>query len=162
MSNEGKTPTWVYKDKRPTTDQQYFENLTRCIFQAGLSWQLMANKWPNFRRAFDGFEISKVASYTAMDITRLSEDSGIIRNKGKILATISNAREFERIAQEKGDFQKWLDSIGKTHNYDLVVKRLHSRFKRVGPSTAHIFLWSVGEPIEYDQSIHTRRPSKIV
>jgi len=162
MSDEGKTPTWVYKDKRPTTDQQYFENLTRCIFQAGLSWQLMANKWPNFRRAFDGFEISKVASYTAMDITRLSEDPGIIRNKGKILATIHNAREFERIAQEKGDFQKWLDSIGKIHNYDLVVKRLRSRFKRVGPSTVHIFLWSVGEPIEYDQSVHTRRPSKIV
>ncbi len=122
----------------------------------------MADKWPNFRRAFDGFEISKVASYVAEDITRLSEYQGIIRNKSKILATIHNAREFERIAREQGGFQQWLDSIDKAHNYDLVVKRLRSRFKRVGPSTAHIFLWSVGEAIEYDPSVHTRRPSKIV
>ena len=160
---EGWTPPyWVYTDKRPETDTQYFENLTRCIFQAGLSWQLMSNKWPNFQKAFHSFNISKIAGYGAKDITRLSNDAGIVRNKRKINATIHNAREFERIIKEQKSFQHWLDSLDKTNNYDLIVKQLKSRFKHVGPSTAHIFLWSVGEPIKYDQSIHQRQPKKIV
>ena len=159
---EEKPPDWVYRGSRPKTDKKYFENLTRCVFQAGLSWQLMASKWPCFRRAFDGFDIGKVAAYGAEDIARLSGDPGIIRNKDKIVATIHNTREFERIAQEHGGFQNWLDSIDRSHNYDLVVKLLRSWLKRVGPGTAHIFLWSVGEPIEYDPTVHTRKPTKIV
>ena len=162
MPSERHLPTWVYKEKRPTSDKEYFENLTRCIFQAGLSWQLMANKWPNFQNAFDDFDIKKISSYGAEDILRLSKDKSIIRNKQKIIATIQNAREFERIAKEHRRFQVWLDSYDKTNNYELVIKALRSRFKRVGPSTAHIFLWSVGEKIEHDPSVHTRRPRKIV
>ena len=162
MPEEWTPPDWVYKEKRPETDTQYFENLTRCIFQAGLSWQLMSNKWPNFQKAFHSFDISKIAGYGAKDITRLSNDAGIVRNKRKINATIHNAREFERIIKENGSFQNWLDSLDKTNNYDNVVKQLKSRFKHVGPSTAHIFLWSVGEPLKYDESIHQRQPRIIV
>lgn len=162
MPEERKMPSWVYVDTRPIDDSAYFENLTRCIFQGGLSWQLMSQKWPNFRRAFNGFDIHKVAVYGVEDIKRLSEDPSIIRNKSKILATIHNAQEFERIADEHGTFQNWLDSIDKSHNYDTVVQRMRSRFKRVGPSTAHIFLWSVGEKIKYDPTVHSRRPKKIV
>jgi len=161
MPEERELPSWVYTDSRPETDREYFENLTRVIFQAGLSWQLMANKWPNFKKAFDNFDIGKVAAYGAEGIGRLVEDAGIIRNRQKILATIHNAREFERIAREHGNFQSWLDSIDRSHNYDLVVKRLRSRFKRVGSGTAHIFLWSVGEGIRYDPAVHTRQPTKI-
>ncbi|UCD44831.1 MAG: DNA-3-methyladenine glycosylase I [Candidatus Bathyarchaeota archaeon] len=159
---EEKMPTWVYEGRRPESDRDYFMNLTRCIFQAGLNWQLVAKKWPNFIEAFSDFDISKVAGYGADDIARLSNDAGIIRNKQKILSTIHNAREFERIAEEHGSFQSWLDSIDKSNNYDTVVRRLRSRLKRVGPGTAHIFLWSVGEPIAYDESVHSRRPTKIV
>jgi len=155
-------PGWVYKGRRPATDREYFENMTRCIFQGGLNWQMIANKWPNFREAFAEFDIDKVAAYGPDDVARLRGDEGIIRNRQKIEATIRNAEEFERIAAEHGSFQKWLDSLDKGSNYDYVVKRLKSRFKRVGPGTAHIFLWSVGEPIEYDESVHSRRPMKIV
>jgi len=155
-------PGWVYKGRRPATDREYFENMTRCIFQGGLNWQMIANKWPNFREAFNGFDIDKVAAYGPDDVARLRGDEGIIRNRQKIEATIRNAEEFKRIAAEHGSFQNWLDSLDKGSNYDYVVKRLKSRFKRVGPGTAHIFLWSVGEPIEYDESVHSRRPTKIV
>ena len=155
-------PGWVYKGRRPTSDREYFENMTRCIFQGGLNWQMIANKWPNFREAFAEFDIDKVAAYGPDDVARLRGDEGIIRNRQKIEATIRNAEEFKRIAAEHGSFQKWLDSLDKGSNYDYVVKRLKSRFKRVGASTAHIFLWSVGEPIEYDESVHSRRPTKIV
>ena len=157
-----KLPDWVYKDTKPATDREYFENLSRCIFQAGLSWQLVSRKWPGFRAAFDGFDIVKVAAFGSEDIKRLSKDSTIIRNKQKIVATIENARAFERIAQEHGSFKEWLDSQDKSNNYDRVVKSLRSNLKRVGPSTAHIFLWSVGEPIRHDPTVHTREPTKIV
>ncbi len=154
-------PGWVYKDRRPTKDREYFENMTRCIFQAGLNWQLVADKWPNFTEAFDGFDVDKVAAYGPNDVAKLRGDKGIIRNRQKIEATILNAEEFKRIAAEHGSFQKWLDSMDKGNNYDYVVKRLKSSFKRVGTGTAHIFLWSVGEPIRYDPSVHGRRPTKI-
>jgi DNA-3-methyladenine glycosylase I len=157
-----KLPEWVFKNDKPRTDKEYFENLTRCIFQAGLSWQLISRKWPNFRKAFDEFDIVKIAAYGAKDIKRLSEDKGIICNNQKILATIENARAFERIAEENGNFKKWLGSLDKSNNYEMVVKTLKSNFRRVGPSTAHIFLWSVGESIKHDSSVHTREPTKIV
>ena len=159
--SERKIPTWVFTDKRPTTDREYFENMTRCIFQGGLNWVMIANKWPNFKAAFDDFNIEKVAAYGLEEQERLQNDAGIIRNKQKIMATLHNAEEFKRIAKENGSFKKWLDGLDKGNNYDYVVKRLTSRFKRVGPSTAHIFLWSVGEPLVWDESLHSRRPSQL-
>jgi DNA-3-methyladenine glycosylase I len=154
-------PDWVYRNKRPTQDKEYFETLTRCIFQGGLNWTMIAKKWPHFIQAFDCFNINEVANYGIREQTLLLNNAKIIRNKQKIMATIYNAEEFKRIAEEHGSFQNWLDSLDKKNNYEYVVKRLKSRFKRVGPSTAHIFLWSVGESIKYDESIHSRKPTKI-
>ena len=161
MPEERTIPPWVFTDKRPTTDKEYFENMTRYIFQGGLNWVMIANKWPNFKAAFDNFDIEKVAAYGLEEQERLQNDAGIIRNKQKIMATLHNAEEFKRIAEEHGSFRKWLDGLDKGNNYDYVVKRLRSRFKRVGPSTAHIFLWSIGEPLVWDESLHSRRPSKL-
>ena len=155
-------PEWVYKDNRPETDVEYFSNMTRCIFQGGLNWVMIANKWPNFMKAFDGFDIDKVAAYGLEDQERLKNDAGIIRNKQKIMATINNAEEFQRIRKEHGNFQKWMDTLDKSNNYKVVIGRLKMRFSRIGPSTAHIFLWSIGEPIEYDTSVFTRQPKKVV
>ena len=150
-------PSWMFRGERPESDSFYFENLTRCIFQAGLNWSVIANKWPNFQKAFDGFSTSKVAKYGEADINRLLNDTGIVRNERKIIATISNAREFEKLRENFGSFQEWLDSMDKSNNYNSVVKRLQSTLRHVGPSTAHIFLYSVGEDIKYDESVHGRR-----
>ena len=147
MAQEWKPPAWMYRGGKPPNDSAYFENMTRCIFQAGLSWRTVSDKWPAFQRAFSGFDVSRVAEYGAGDISRLMGDAGIIRNRRKILAAISNAREFERIAAEHGGFRRWLDSLDKSNNYDAVLKRLSSTFRHVGPTTAHIFLYSVGEDI---------------
>ena len=78
MSEEREMPDWVFTDTRPTTDKQYFENLTRCIFEGGLNWVMIANKWPNFEKAFDGFNIAKIAAYGLDDQERLKNDAGII------------------------------------------------------------------------------------
>jgi DNA-3-methyladenine glycosylase I len=161
MSEERSIPEWVFTEKRPYSDDRYFENLTRCIFQGGLNWVMIANKWSNFKAAFDDFDIEKVANYGIEEQERLQNDAGIIRNKQKIMATIQNAEEFRRIAKDHGSFQKWLDGLDKSNNYQYVIKLLSSRFKRVGPSTASIFLWSVGEPIKWDETVHSRRPTKL-
>jgi 3-methyladenine DNA glycosylase Tag len=156
MHNEWKMPLWWFRDKKPPTDQAYFQNLTHCIFQAGLSWATIENKWSNFLKAFHNFEISQVAAYGAQDIKRLTEDKGIVRNHAKILATIHNAQEFKRIASEHGSFRKWLETLDKSSNYVAVVNQLVSRFKHVGKMTAHTFLYSVGENIQYDETVYKR------
>ncbi|MBD3206425.1 DNA-3-methyladenine glycosylase I [Candidatus Bathyarchaeota archaeon] len=162
MHKERSIPDWVFHDKRPETDREYFMNLTRVIFQAGMSWQVVASKWEYFLKAFDNFDIEVVSSYGVEDSERLRNDAGIIRNKQKIQATIENAEVFKRVSKEHGSFRKWLDYLDKSNNYDYVVKRLISMFSRVGKSTAHIFLWSVGEPIKYDESVHSRKASNLV
>lgn len=159
MSQGWTPPIWMYRDRRPTSDSAYFENLTRCIFQAGLSWQTVSSKWTNFRNAFHAFDIGAVASYGTEDIKRLMEDEGIIRNRRKIQATIHNAQEFERIAAEHGSFQLWIDSMDKADNYALVIRRLEGRFRHVGETTARIFLYTVGEEILFPEMAHRHQRS---
>jgi len=106
-------------------------------------------KWPSTKRAFENFSVEKVSGYSASDVARLVKDEGIVRNKGKIMAIIQNAKEFERIKKEHGSFQAYLDKTDKSHNYSSVVKELTTRFKWLGPSSASIFLYTVGEKIKH-------------
>ncbi len=141
-------PEWWYRNKRPKTDEAYFENLTRVIFQAGLNWQVIDKKWPTTTKAFAQFSIAKVAAFTDRDVNRLLKDEGIVRNKNKICATITNATEFNAIKKQYGSFQKYLDSLDKSKNYAAVVNELTKRFKFLGPSSAGTFLYTVGEKID--------------
>ena len=74
-------PEWWYREKRPSTDCEYFENMCRVIFKAGLNWQVIDKKWPTTKKAFANFNVSKVADYTATDVECLMKDEGIIRNR---------------------------------------------------------------------------------
>jgi DNA-3-methyladenine glycosylase I len=139
----------MYFDKRPSGDSAYFENMCRIIFQAGLNWSVVDKKWPTTKKAFDEFSTDKVSGFTDSDVARLMKDEGIVRNKGKISAIIQNAKEFERIKKEYGSFQKYLDKLDKSHNYSSVVTELSARFKWLGPSSASLFLYSVGEKIKH-------------
>jgi len=78
---------------RPVRDGvALFERVSLEAFQSGLSWLVILRKRENFRRAFSGFDIEKVAGYTDGDVQRLMADGGIVRNRAKIEATIANAR----------------------------------------------------------------------
>jgi 3-methyladenine DNA glycosylase Tag len=148
MHGEWKPPEWWYRKQRPTTDDAYLENLTRVIFQAGLNWHVIDKKWSTTKKAFEQFSISKVAGFTDHDVQRLLKDQGIVKNKSKVCATIQNAAEFQAIKKQHGSFQKWLDSLDKSNNYAAIVKELTKRFKHLGPSSASLFLYTVGERIE--------------
>ena len=146
MSQQGSSPDWMYQNSRPN-DKGYFENMTRIIFQAGLNWRIIDRKWSNFRRAFSDFSIDTVAKYVETGVERLMNDAGIVRNRSKIVATITNAKQFQTIMRKHGSFQSYLDSLDKSDNYARTVKELTKTFSRLGPSSARIFLYSVGENI---------------
>jgi 3-methyladenine DNA glycosylase Tag len=141
-------PDWWCRDKRPSTDSVYFENMCRVIFQAGLNWRVIDNKWLTTKKAFADFNILDVANFTNTDVETLMRDPGIIRNKGKIKAIIQNAQNFMAIEKQYGSFQKYLDSLDKSDNYANAIKDLVNKFKWLGPPSASLFLYTVGEKIE--------------
>lgn len=95
----------------PSRDEKVlFERLVLEINQAGLSWETMLRKRDGFRRAYDGFEVDKVAAYGERDRTRLLADAGIIRNRLKVDAAIHNAQVIQRLRASHGSFSGWLDA----------------------------------------------------
>jgi len=142
-------PDWWYQKNRPKTDDAYFENMCHVIFQAGLNWHVIDNKWPTTVKAFANFDVNEVAKFTKADVERLMQDTGIVRNRSKIEATIYNAQGFKAIKKTCGSFQQYLDSLDKSDNYTNVIKDLTEKFKHLGPSSASLFLYSVGEKISH-------------
>lgn len=125
------------------TDNQLFERLVLEINQAGLSWDTILRKKANFRRAYDGFEIEKVANYGETEIARLLGDPGIIRNKLKVNAAIFNANAILELQKENGSFKAWLvDQPCSTK--DEWVKVFKKKFKFVGGEIVNEFLQSTG------------------
>jgi DNA-3-methyladenine glycosylase I len=132
--------------KRPADDDGYFEELTRAIFQAGFSWQVIRDKWPDFQRAFDGFDLDTVASYGPPDVERLAADTGIVRNRRKIEATVHNARIMYDLVEEHGSFYGYLRSLDDL-DYAARREELSRRFKNLGPTGVFTFLWCVDEEV---------------
>ena len=129
----------------PADDNGYLEELTKAIFRSGFSWRVVRQKWPNFQKAFDGFDVGKVANYGSEEINRLFEDPGIVRNRRKILGTVENAGVVLELAQEQGSFRSYLRSLDAL-DYRQRVKELTGRFRGLGRTGAFVFLYCVDEP----------------
>ncbi len=119
--------------------------MSRSIFTAGLNWNMIEKKWPNFDKAFAGFSPVRVARLSERDVKRLMQNDGIVRNERKIRATVHNAGQFLMLEKEFGSFRKYLDSFGKEEG--RLQEDLQEKFRHLGPSTARMFLWSVGYPL---------------
>ncbi|HGY56702.1 MAG TPA: DNA-3-methyladenine glycosylase I [Caldithrix abyssi] len=89
-------------------DQRLFEFLILETFQAGLSWRTVLHKRENFRRAFEGFDPQRVARFDEAKSAELIQDAGIIRNRLKIRAAVSNAQAFLKVQEEFGSFAKYI------------------------------------------------------
>lgn len=143
-------------------DQALFECLILETFQAGLSWITVLKKRKKFRDAFDHFDYHKIATYDEKKIESLLQNSGIIRNKLKILSAISNAKYFIEIQNEFGSFRKYIwgfvneNSIKnnfkttseypvKTSLSETISKDLKNRgFKFVGATVVYAFMQAIG------------------
>lgn len=126
-----------------TDDDDLFARLVLEINQAGLSWTTILNKKDNFFKAYDNFNVKKVAKYNQHKIDALLNDAGIIRNRLKINAAIENAKKILEIQKEHGSFKKWLDK-----NHPLTkeewVKLFKKHFKFTGGEIVNEFLMSAG------------------
>lgn len=112
----GNDPVYIkYHDeewgREVKTDKKMFEFLTLESAQAGLSWITILKRRENYKKAFAGFDVKKVAAFTKKDVERLMKDSGIIRNRLKIEAAINNAKKFIEIQKEFGSFRAYLKSF---------------------------------------------------
>ena len=137
-------------------DRELFEMLVLESFQAGLSWITILKKRENFKRAFDDFDVRKVASYDDAKVEELRMNEGIIRHKGKINAAINNAQVFIEIQDEFGSFDEYIwgftdgeiikaEFLTESELSKHISKDLKKRgMKFVGPTIIYSYLESIG------------------
>ena len=143
-------------------EQKLFEFLVLETFQAGLSWITVLRKRENFRKVLDNFDYKKIALYNEIKIAELLQDHGIIRNKLKVKATISNAVAFMKIQKEYGSFSKYIwgfvndkpiqnniksmsEVKATSATSDKLSKDLKKRgFKFVGPTMIYAYMQATG------------------
>lgn len=131
-------------------DRSLFEHLTLEMFQAGLSWLTILKKRGAFRRAFDGLEPARVATYGDADRARLVADAGIVRNRLKIDAAVHNANVVLRLVGEHGSFAAWLDEQGQLPR-DEWVRLFKKTFRFTGGEITNEFCTSASYlPIAHD------------
>ncbi len=143
-------------------DKLIFEFLILEGMQAGLSWSTILHKRENFRKAFAGFDVEKVARFDGRKIRSLLGDSGIIRNRLKIHAAVNNARQFIKVQEEFGSFDKYIwqfvndkpkinrlrslkDLVATSKESDAMSKDLKERgFKFVGSTICYAHMQATG------------------
>jgi DNA-3-methyladenine glycosylase I len=143
-------------------DRKLFEFMLLDAFQAGLSWATILRKRENFRRAFDDFDPAVIARYDSRRVKRLLADAGIVRNRLKIAAAISNARECLRLQEAHGSFDAWIwqfvggrpiqngwkaleEMPASTPQSDRMSKALKAEgFKFVGSTICYAFMQAAG------------------
>ena len=137
-------------------DDYLFEILVLVNFQTGLSWEIMLKKREDFRIAFDGFDVEKIAGYDEKRIEELLENENIIRNKNKINAVVNNAKVFIKIQEDYGSFYDYIKTftngeifherglteseLSRTMVEDLKKKGM----KYLGPITMYSYLQTIG------------------
>jgi DNA-3-methyladenine glycosylase I len=143
-------------------DRALFEKLVLDGFQAGLSWITILRKRDNFRRAFDGFDPERIALWKPAKLEALMQDAGIVRNRLKIAATVTNARACLELRREPGGFDRHLWSFtrgrtlvnahattrtipARTPESEAMSRDLAQRgFRFVGPTICYAFMQAVG------------------
>ncbi len=175
MNNNKKRCSWVKLDSELSIyyhenewgkpcydDNKLFELLILEGAQAGLSWNTILNKRENYRKAFDNFDVNKVALYDETKVSELLLNSGIIRNKLKIKSAIKNAKVFLKIQEEFGSFSNYIWSFTdnqiinssyddysnaptKTELSDKISKDLKVRgMSYVGSTIIYAYLQAIG------------------
>lgn len=186
-NNEPVRCAWCLKDDlykayhdnewgRPSRDDAHlFEMMILESFQAGLSWYTILRKRDNFRKAFAGFDVKKVALFNAEKIESLMNDTGIIRNRLKILAAVNNARRFMEIQKSHGSFSTYLWSFTdhkvidnkpvvlseippRTELSDAMAADLKKKgFKFMGSTVCYAKMQSIGMVNDHLMSCHCRK-----
>ena len=130
------------RDHAPDDPAFFFEHLSRAVFQAGISWRVVAAKWDGIREAFHGFDPGKVASLQPTDIARIEADARVIRNSPKIEATVDNAQELLAILRTHGSIRAYLASFPGARSAAADLQR---RFRFLGDTGVWRLLTSAAQ-----------------
>ena len=177
----GSTPDYAaYHDREwghpVTDDHRLFEKICLEGFQSGLSWLTILRKRDAFRKAFAGFDYTKVARFTPARVGRLLGDAGIVRHRGKIESTIQNARRARELAGEFGSLAAYfwsfepdprirprritraaLDAMARTPASVALSRDLKRRgWTFVGPTTVYAFMQAMGLVNDHLEGCHVR------
>ncbi|MBF6979003.1 DNA-3-methyladenine glycosylase I [Tuanshanicoccus lijuaniae] len=167
---EGKPDYYIaYHDhvwgKPEHDDSALFRWLILEMFHIGLSWQLVLSKQTHFDEAFDAFDYQKIATYDEQKITALLENKGIIRHRGKIQATITNAQAFMNVQEQYGSFDAFIwsftngETIVKAQDVHITQNDLSAQvtkalkrhgFKFLGSVTIYSYLQAIGVVNDHD------------
>jgi 3-methyladenine DNA glycosylase Tag len=132
------------KRSRPRDLSGYLEQITRAVFQGGISRRVVEAKWDGIRDAFFGFDPRVVAGLDTRDIDTLMADARVIRNRAKLEGTVDNAQTLLELDAEHGSFRRYLRSHG---DYERTVADLKRQFRFLGDTGAYYFLYTVGERV---------------
>ncbi len=139
-------------------DRRLFEKLSLEAFQSGLSWRTILAKRENFRAAFHDFDFDRIARFTERDVARLLGDDGIVRHRGKIEATINNARQARELVKRDGSLAAFIwryepdpaqlaapQTVSSSAEAIALSKDLKKRgWRFVGPTTVYAFMQAMG------------------
>ncbi len=140
----------------------YLEVMTRAVFQTGLSWHQIALHWRVYERAFDDFDVARIAGYGEMEIARIMETPGILRSPRKVAATVKNARVLLDLDAAPGGFPAYLKAFP---GYSALAKDLKKRFTFMGEMNAWYFLfrtcarWSIELEVRLQASPRATEPA---
>lgn len=175
--------TQIYRDYHDTEwgfpvfdDTHLFEKICLEGFQSGLSWLTILRKRENFRLAFNGFDIASVARFTQKDVERLMSDAGIVRHRGKIEATINNARCAKKLLESESSLAAYFwhfepEAASRPQILDMNTLKTLTQFKEaialskdlkkrgwkfVGPTTMYAFMQAIGLVNDHEEGCHVR------
>ncbi len=175
----GDTAAIRYHDEvwgtRTYDESALFEALTLGVFEVGLSWSIVFGKRDAFLTAFHGFDVAKVAAMTEQDVDRLVQDASIIRNRGKIQATVDNARAMQSASPSlaalaksyeitRGQAPRSIADLPKsTPQAEAFAHQLKSQgYRFVGPTSVYAFMQNVGAVNDHvDGCFRAIRPRRV-
>ncbi len=126
------------------TLDDHLEVMTRAIFQAGLSWAIIASRWPAFRSAFEGFAVGRVAAYGDEDLARLMVADGLIHSAKKITGTFANARALLDIERTFGTVAAYAAGFER---YDALLDDARARFAFLGDLSCYYWLFRTAQRV---------------
>jgi DNA-3-methyladenine glycosylase I len=128
----------------PKSLNDYLEIMSKSVFQSGMSWKVVENKWPSTREAYHNFDVRAIADFDEKDIEVLMQDTRVVRNFRKLNAIVYNAQKMLDLEKEYGTFQKYLRAHG---DFDATLKAIRKDFKFMGPTGIYVFLYVTGEEV---------------
>jgi 3-methyladenine DNA glycosylase Tag len=128
----------------PASTVDYFEVMTRAVFQAGVRWKQIAEQWDAYCEAFENFDPVRVAAYGDLEVERVLATTGILRMARKVRATVANANALLDVEREFGGIKNYLRSF---ESYEALAKDFKRRFAFMGDMNVWYFLFRTGEVV---------------